>query len=77
MPGIGTIHGFCASSQASAIWAGVACLRAAISPSRSTSAWFALRASAVNRGTVLRKSVLSNVVFSVDRAREEAPARAG
>ncbi len=24
VPGIGTIHGFCASSQASAIWAGVA-----------------------------------------------------
>ena len=30
MPGIGTIHGFCASSQASAIWAGVAFLRSAI-----------------------------------------------
>ena len=26
VPGIGTIHGFCASSQASAIWAGVALL---------------------------------------------------
>ena len=31
VPGIGTIHGFCASSQASAIWAGVAPLLAAIS----------------------------------------------
>ena len=31
-------------------------------PSRSTSAWFALRASGVKRGSVLRKSVLSNVV---------------
>ena len=64
VPGIGTIQGFCASSQASAICAGVAFFRAAISPSRSTSAWFALRASGVKRGTMLRKSVLSNVVFS-------------
>ena len=30
VPGIGTIHGCCASSQASAIWAGVAPLRSAI-----------------------------------------------
>ena len=64
VPGIGTIHGFWASSQASAIWAGVACFCAAISPSRSTRAWFAFRASGVKRGTMLRKSVLSNVVFS-------------
>jgi hypothetical protein len=33
---MGTIHGFCASSHASAIWAAVAFLRAAISLSRST-----------------------------------------
>jgi hypothetical protein len=46
------------------IWARVACLWAAISPSRSTSVWFALRASGVKRGTILRKSVLSNFVFS-------------
>jgi hypothetical protein len=32
VPGIGTIHGFCASRQANAIWAGAACLRLAISP---------------------------------------------
>ena len=38
VPGIGTIHGFWASSQASAIWAGVAFFRLAISPSRSTRA---------------------------------------
>ena len=30
VPGIGTIQGFCASSQASAIWAGVAFFRSAI-----------------------------------------------
>jgi hypothetical protein len=30
VPGIGTIHGFCASSQASAIWAGVTFFLAAI-----------------------------------------------
>ena len=29
MPGIGTIHGFCASSQASATWPTVASLRSA------------------------------------------------
>ena len=34
------------------------------SPSRSTSAWFAFRFSGEKRGTVLRKSVLSNVVVS-------------
>ena len=38
--------------------------RAAIDASRSTSAWFALRASGEKRGTMLRKSSLSNVVFS-------------
>ena len=38
VPGIGTIHGFCAKSQASAICAGVACFRLATWASRSTSA---------------------------------------
>ncbi len=61
---MGTIHGFWASSQASAICAGVACFCSAIWRSRSTSAWFACRASGVNRGTTLRKSELSKVVFS-------------
>ena len=64
VPGIGTIQGFCARSQASAIWAGVAFFRCAILPNKSTSARFAFRASGANRGTVLRKSVLSKVVFS-------------
>ncbi len=41
VPGIGTIHGFCASSHANAICAGVAPLPAAMRPSRSTSAWLA------------------------------------
>ena len=43
VPGIGTIHGFCASSQASAICAGVTFFTAAISPSRSTRVWLDLR----------------------------------
>ena len=64
VPGIGTIHGFWASSQASAIWAGVAFLLSAILPSRSTRDLFACRASGVKRGSLLRKSELSNVVFS-------------
>ena len=72
--GCGTIHGFWASSHASAIWAGVACFRWPISRSRSTTAWFAFRASGEKRGTPLRKSVLSNVVVCVDLAGEEAPA---
>ena len=38
VPGMGTIHGFWASSHASAIWAGVAFFRSAILRSRSTSA---------------------------------------
>src|SRR5262249_12568337 len=64
VPGIGTIHGFCASSQASAICAGVALLRAANVFNHSTNATFALRFSSANRGTTLRKSVGSNVVLS-------------
>ena len=49
VPGICTIHGFCASSQASATWAGVARLRAATVPISSTSARFALRAAGANQ----------------------------
>src|SRR6266566_1577015 len=64
VPGIGTIHGFRASSQASAVCAGVACFRVAIVRSASTSARFDFRASGVKRGTMLRKSELTNVVFS-------------
>src|SRR2546421_12399860 len=58
VPGIGTIHGFSASSQASAICAGVACFRCAIVRSTSTRGRFAFRASGVKRGTRLRKDVL-------------------
>ena len=72
---MGTIHGFWASSHASAIWAGVACFRCAMLPSRSTNARFAFRASGVKRGMVLRMSVLSNVDVLVDLAREEALAQ--
>ena len=42
VPGIGTIHGLWASSQASATCARVALFRSAIARSRSTSAWFAV-----------------------------------
>ena len=63
MPGIGTIHGFCARSQASATWAGVACLRSAMSrrAARRAPGWPS-GLSGVKRGTVLRKSLLSKVV---------------
>lgn len=52
VPGIGTIHGFWASSHASAIWAGVVFFRSATLRSRSTRARFVFRASCVKRGTV-------------------------
>ena len=45
---------------------------AAISPSRSTSAWFALRASGEKRGTMLRKSLLVERRVLVDLARQES-----
>src|SRR4029077_14248380 len=53
VPGIGTIQGFCSSNHASAICAGVAFFRLAISPNKSTNARLAFRASGVNRGRVL------------------------
>ena len=49
VPGIGTIHGFCAISQASAICAGVACFRSAHVFSKSTSAKLWGRFSGENR----------------------------
>jgi len=61
VPGIGTIHGFWARSQASAIWAGVTCIRSERSPSTSTSGWLAFIASGVKRGNTLRMSVLTKV----------------
>ena len=65
VPGMGTIHGFCASSQASAICAGVAFFRRGDLRQQIDQRPDSLsRASGVKRGTMLRKSVLSNVVFS-------------
>ena len=63
VPGIGTIDGACASSQPSAICAGVAPAAAAILPSRSTSAWFAFRSSSEKRGMPARMSESVNVVL--------------
>ena len=64
VPGMGTIQGFCASSQANAICAGVAFFRSAMASSSSTSARLAFLASGVKRGKVLRKSAASNCVVS-------------
>ena len=64
VPGIGTIQGFCASSQASAICAGVARFRAPICSSNSTTGRFALRASGVKRGRLVRLSLPPNAVVS-------------
>jgi hypothetical protein len=65
VPGIGTIHGFFASSHARATWAGVAFFRSANALTRFTRAWFVFRFSSLKRGIVLRKSVLSNFVSAV------------
>ncbi len=64
VPGIGTIHGFCAISQASEIWAGVACFRSVQCFSKSTSARLWDKFSGVKRVSVLRKSLSANLVLS-------------
>jgi hypothetical protein len=64
VPGIGTIQGCCASNQVSAICAGVARLCSPIVSKSSTTGRFALRAGGVNRGKVLRLSLLPNIVVS-------------
>ena len=65
VPGIGTIHGFWARSQAKAIWPRVTFFCSANWVTISTSTWLALRFSSLKRRTVLRKSVLSNFVSAV------------
>ena len=66
--------GRCASSQASAICAGVAFFSAAIRFSRSTSAWFFSIASGVNRGRILRKSFsASRVSLDMTPVRKPLP----
>jgi hypothetical protein len=64
VPGMGTIQGFCANSQASAICAGVAFLRSPICFKRSTSAWLAFIASGAKHGKMLRKSFPDSLMFS-------------
>jgi hypothetical protein len=58
------IYGFCASSQASTTCAGVAPLHSATLLTNSTRTMLALRTPGEKRGTMLRKSVGSNFVFS-------------
>ena len=74
VPGIGTIQGFRASSQASAICAGVTPFRSATCFNAVDEGQFASRASGAKRGTLLRKSVASNLVSAVIApARNPAP----
>src|SRR3989442_8935737 len=74
VPGIGTIQGFCASSHAIAICAGVARFFSVTRFNRSTSAMLAARASAAKRGEILRKSFGSSfVVVSIFPVRKPAP----
>lgn len=58
--GIATIHGFCASSQARSIWAGVAPLRTAQSCNSCTSGMLAARLSRLLRGNAVRRSSCAN-----------------
>src|SRR3954465_11277083 len=67
VPGIGTIHGFCASSQTRAICASVAFLRAANVFSHSTNARFAFRFSSVKRHDIAKIRRFERR-FVVDRA---------
>ena len=64
-PGIGTIHGFWASNQASAICAGVMFLRAARSFRKSTTLKLASSASGVKRGKSFRRSFGSSNFMSL------------
>lgn len=70
LPGIGTIPGAFASSQASATWPALICLRSAISRTRSTIGWFAASASGEKRGKRLRMSASEN-----DSSRPTVPVR--
>src|SRR3954468_19658476 len=74
VPGIGTTHGFCASSQARATCAGVACLRAANVFTHSTNARFALRFSSLKRGQAVAEIAGLERRLVVDRAGEKSPA---
>ena len=65
VPGIGTIHGFCANSHARAICARVAPLRSATFEISARKASFAWSASGVKRGNVPRRSVLSKTVLAL------------
>jgi hypothetical protein len=74
VPGIGTIQGFCASSQASAICACVASLRRAMAASRSTTAWLAVRFWVEKRGMLARMSEPANAVsWSIAPVRKPLP----
>ena len=61
VPGMGTIQGFCANTQARAICAGVRPLLWARSRIRSARRWLAARCPGLKRGTTLRKSSFPNV----------------
>ena len=73
VPGIGTIHGFCASSHASAIWP--ASPASLADPRAVHQRLIACIASGVKRGTMLRKSSLVELVVLAHRAGQEALAQ--
>ena len=75
VPGIGTIHGFWASSQASAICAGVAFFRAAIVAKQIDQRLVRLPSLRREARDGVRMSELANVVLLVDLAGEEALAQ--
>ena len=64
VPGMGTIHGFCAISQASAICAGVACFRSAQRFTSATSCRLCGRFSGEKRDSMPRMSPSAKRVFA-------------
>lgn len=76
MPGIGTLPGFCASSQASAIRASGASIRVAVLPSRSINVLLGFMASCVKGGRVPRR-VEMRILSGFSRAHFRRAAHAG
>ena len=72
VPGIGTIHGCWANTDANATWAGVAPSRPAIR-ARAPTTWFA-SASVANLGMALRKSWASTIMVLIVPVRNPLPA---
>ena len=77
VPGMGTIHGFCASSHASATWAAVAFFALAIYAEQIDQRLIGFARFGQNRGKMLRKSSFTQRGVVVDLRRSGSPCRGG